>query len=168
MKTSTIFTFILLLSGSAFAQVKPSTKPQFIGREYHTINEFSQFKGYKENAGSMLEPTEAGFGISQLENKAHNTILVFNKTFEPSQTPKRKLLDTLNIGKPGRSKLVILASCSLNKKKDSEIVALVNDKHTEHYKLVLQAWRANTKTGKFERISTKNIECTAPGFSDEL
>jgi hypothetical protein len=80
--------------------------------------------------------------------------------------------DVVFLPPSAKSNSIIVGECVLAGQPDYEIVALVklDQKSLDNRWLpnsnIISAWRANQSTGKFEEISTENIECHAETFLD--
>jgi hypothetical protein len=78
--------------------------------------------------------------------------------------------DVLLLPPSAREEDFVVGECVLAGKPDFELVALVNvdqeslDKRWLPNSNIISAWRANLSIGKFEQISTKEIECNAETF----
>ncbi len=158
--------FIILCVEHAYCQSKSVPAHSIIGSVYRRIDEVVAFKGYQEQEGSMLNPTSDNYGISRIAKLGYN-ILVFERIIPDGIKVRFKLLDTLHIGRLTQRRAVIPVLCDLNKKNDSEIVALVIMDDNEYFTKVIKAWRANKRTNRFERISTKGISCLNDGYGAE-
>ncbi|NNU33084.1 hypothetical protein HK413_00780 [Mucilaginibacter sp. S1162] len=150
----------------ALAQQQNQSSHNIIGREYRFINELTEFKGYKEQQGVLIEPMNDHYGLSSVFNGV-NTIIIFNKIIPLKGNVKYKLLDTIMLNKLGKKRIVLMSSCTLHEKTDNEIIAMVTYKAKEHYTDILQARRANKKTGRFEKIANKGLDCVDVGYSAE-
>jgi hypothetical protein len=82
------------------------------------------------------------------------------------QTPVNAVLDVQLTPKLMSEEYLAIASCQINGKPDSEIVALVKvtptDQQQDLFTKIRQAWRINLKTEKIEPIPTKAITCINP------
>ena len=74
------------------------------------------------------------------------------------------LLDTIHIGRLKPRQGVILTQCRLNGRDVTGILALVKMDDNQYFKKVIKAWKANTKTNRFEPISTIGIDCLNDGY----
>jgi hypothetical protein len=164
MKISLISFLFCIFLYNADCQSKSNTKASLVGRIYRDLGEFDEFKGYKEQRGTLIDPvTETGnYGLS-VYAKSGYYIVVFDWSI-PSEKVKYKLLDILRVGPIKPQQDIILTMCRLNEKHDSQIIALVKTNNSEYFKTIYKAWRANKKTGRFEAISTKGIDCLNDGY----
>ena len=84
--------------------------------------------------------------------------------------PFFEVRDVLLLPSSARDKDFVVGECILAGTPDFELLALVNvdqeslDKRWLPNSNIISAWRANLSTGKFEEISTDNIECNAETF----
>jgi hypothetical protein len=82
------------------------------------------------------------------------------------QTPVNAVLDVQIIPQLMEEEYVNISGCSLDRKPDDGIVALVkiakSDRDAEEFTKIRQAWRIDLKTEKIETITTKGITCVNP------
>ncbi len=84
--------------------------------------------------------------------------------------PFFEVRDVLLLPSSARDKDFVVGECVLSGKPDFELLALVNlDEESLNNRWlpnssIISVWRANLSTGKFEEISTENIECNAETF----
>lgn len=162
---SCLLLFLLVQHG--YCQLKAAPSPSVIGSIYRNITELKEFKGYKTVAGSVLEPTRDNYSIATIIKGNYN-ILLFEKDLliNNGSTVRYKLLDTLNIGVLKKPYAIVYSSCRISRKNNSEIVALVKGENKEYFTKILKTWKANKKTERFEKISTKGIDCFDNGYSE--
>jgi hypothetical protein len=159
--------FIFLFMRYALCQTEARPVQGLTGKIYNEITEVKEFKGYKVVKGSALEPTEDNYCIVTIV-KGKYTMLLFEKCLSIGAGSKVEytLLDTLNLGRLKQPYDVAYSYCRINRKNDSEVVALVKRENKEYFKTILKAWRANKKTARFEQIGTTGIDCLDNGYSE--
>jgi hypothetical protein len=161
-----LFTVALILECFAVqAQTNAKPKTGIFDSVYRQIADLKQFKGYTEQEGDLMEPINltSNYGLSRIAKKGYQ-IIAFEKVIPHGNKPDFMLLDTIRIGhiKPGQG--VILTHCRLNGRDVAGILALVKMDDNQYFKKVIKAWKANTKTNRFEPISTTGIDCLNDGY----
>jgi len=84
--------------------------------------------------------------------------------------PLLQVRDVLFIPPSAREKDFVVGECVIANEPDFELVALVNvDEESLNNRWlpnsnIISVWRANLSKGKFEEISTENVECNAETF----
>lgn len=147
------------------------------GKMYERITDIPELKNWTKLGGGVIYPKnpenkDFKFGISNYKNENGDIIFIFNEFIENSKKGKyrkSKILDTLNIGKLNNNEHVWYQLCRKNKIVDSEIIAIVIDGECKNYEdNVVKAWRANTKTGKFQFIENRmDIDCAREHDCDD-
>lgn len=165
MKIVTGILILTAFTNVAYTQQKINEPKNAIGHTYKNISELSQFAGYKEQRGVMLEPTDDDFGLSVIANKTH-TIIVFNKITTAGKMVDNHLLDLVDLGNINKAETILIATCKVSNKNDSEVFALAEHGVKGNYKTVLKAWRANKKTGKIESIPVNRISCIDDDYTE--
>jgi len=162
-----MFTLALVLE-SLVVQGQTNAKPKngIFGSLYSEIADLNQFKGYTEQEGSLIEPTHPNYGLSRIAKGGYQ-IIAFEKVVPHGNKPNFMLLDTIHIGRLKPHQGVILTECRLYRRSIIEIVALVKMDNAPYFKKVIKAWKANTKTNRFEQISTIGIDCLNEGYDLE-
>jgi hypothetical protein len=154
-----ILTTSILISG---CHSKSPNFKSLIGKEYRTLTEFDMMKGYEEPVGIMLESlNDNEYGLSSYK-KGPIDLIAFERVIRQANgETKYSLIDILEINDRGKNQYIICGLCRLNEKTDKDIVAVYQDKNSDvqFYTKIIKAWKANRKTGKFEQIDTKGIDC---------
>jgi hypothetical protein len=137
-----------------------------IGKEYRSLAEFKEFKDFEELGGAMIESYKnTDYGFEHLRKDSVN-LIAFEKILNKAKgKPSYLLIDILEIKGLSKNQYISYGNCRIDGKPDSEIIAIyVFKDDVEFYNNVPQAWRANRKTGKIEKISTTGIDCINEGY----
>lgn len=140
---------------------------------FREISEIPQLKDYEDQSGTILRESDSlgnyKYAIGQYGNDKNFLIILEEIIKEPGdQKSKFRILDTLNIPKLNPDEIIAYATCRLDKKDDSEIIAIVKSHSSddvEFYSHIIKAWRADTKTKKIVPIKDlKGIDCVNEGY----
>ncbi|MCU0240001.1 MAG: hypothetical protein MUC29_11215 [Pyrinomonadaceae bacterium] len=149
---------VLLLSFNVFAQ----KKDEYIGYKYKGVVYGKTLpNGVKDLGGGLL--SNDNYGISHFIKGNLNMLWLDKITGRDDKgVPNWVVKDVLRfpLMKKNQSFLFSYASsCAKNKKGDLDMIVLAEfNAKLKKYK-VLQAWKANLKKEKFEKISIKGIKC---------
>ncbi len=165
----------LLLFGFVMIQIiffgcnsTESKYKSFIGKEYRSLTEFKEFKGFEELGGTLINKLENNeYTLSHYKNDSIDLIAFEKIVKQPIGKVKYLLIDILEIKGLAKNQYISYGMCRLNKQEDSEIIAVYVDSDTEYYKNINKAWRANREKGKIESIDIKGIDCINEGFGEE-
>ncbi len=96
------------------------------------------------------------------------TMVWFEKTIEILEPDRSRVilevLDVLELPLIEENQTYVPGGCLSNGVSDSQVFAIALDEDKEFYSKLLKVWRANVKTGKFEEISSKSVECENVGY----
>ncbi len=86
--------------------------------------------------------------------------LKYSYYFSKLKIQKKIIIDILEIDKKELKENKLTEYCYTNNGVDVEIIALVKDtdNNVEFYTKIIKAWRANRKTGKFEKIAKRKVK----------
>jgi hypothetical protein len=107
------------------------------------------------------------FGVEYFKDDNEDIVCVFEEYVQRDENgkSKRKILDTINIGKLKSNESFQYGTCRLNKTGDREIIAIVIvEGNKEFFNKIMKAWRADTKTGRIKQIDIKGIDCENDGY----
>ncbi|MVO11082.1 hypothetical protein GOQ30_18075 [Flavobacterium sp. TP390] len=137
-----LYIFVLLVS-SCYSQ--QSNRKHWIGQEIKSEG------GFLLNKGKL--DTDYGIAFSNSETK------IFILFFKIENT-KKIIIDILEIDKKELKENKLTEYCYTNNGVNVEIIALVKDtdNNVEFYTKIIKAWRANRKTGKFEKIAKRKVK----------
>ena len=113
-------------------------------------------KEIKNESGFLMEKgnfdTDFGIAFSHSETK------IFILFFKIENTNKI-VIDIIKISKAELQGNKLTEYCHTKKGADTEIIALVKNTNNdnEFYTEIKKAWRANRKTGKFEKVNRRKI-----------
>ena len=153
-----LFPLILIFSCNS----KKSEYEKKIGQEYYSLRVFKPFINFQDVGGSyIIKKGSKPFTLSHYKS-GDVSIIAFESIADESQRrTKYSLIDILEISDLKQNQQIAYGICRLNGEPDQEIFAIyeVSDWDVEFFTQIVKAWRANTKTGKIEEISTKGIDC---------
>ncbi|MET3980421.1 hypothetical protein ABIB62_003022 [Mucilaginibacter sp. UYP25] len=162
--------FILLISLSlvshaqSYSQIRTVTTSRLMGSTYKYVNELPPFKGYKEQIGTMLLPTEDNYAVSVVAKGQYN-VLILDTCLKEGASVKYKILDTAIIGMIPRNQTIVTSDCRLRQKNDSYIIAIVKPDDKKYYKNVVRAWRFDRPSRKLRRMRVEHIDCLSEGYN---
>lgn len=140
-----------------------SSYRQYIGLRYEQLPKNLTYLG-----GWVVGDANTQYGVSNVR-EGNKQFLMLQRliSINRSGQPTWQVIDVLDI--PSLTFPLSLTSlgCSLNGKRDPELVTVAFTEDTEQWTTFVAAWRANRRTGKFEKIPdalAKNIVCENPGW----
>jgi hypothetical protein len=158
-KITSIAVLVLLFSVAAFAQ-----KSKYIGYKHKgVIFGETLSNGVKSVSGGLTSSEK--LGISRY-TKGKKYMLWLEEIVgrDTSGVPTwivRNVLTFNNLKKNQEFHFSYSSPCTLNKKENTDLVVKTEFlPKTKTYK-VLEAWKANTKTLKFEKVETRSVRCKA-------
>jgi hypothetical protein len=86
-----------------------------------------------------------------------DTITNLHKVLFVKKDNKKFISDSLNVGLLDSSETLDYGTVELNEQEDREIVVIVKTDDSLYHTNIVRAWRANTKTGKFQSCSIDGI-----------
>jgi hypothetical protein len=150
-----IFLFFTFLT--AFGYSQPKNINSLIGQDYSILGNEVVFEDYSiKNIGGYLLPKDgfdADFGIAEFWSSEKRFLLFFR-----IDDSKQIITNVLEIDKKDLQNKKTTEYCSTKNGFDSEIIAIVKDSDSEFYTEIVKAWKANRKTGKFEKVSKRKIK----------
>ena len=158
------FTLLIILTLLVLPIFANPQKPRYIGfRHRGALYDEVLSNGVKSVGGGLLNDDK--FGVSQYK-KDKKTMLWLEKIVERDAVgvPNWEVKDVLlfdNLKKNQNLLFSFSSTCKQNGKINLDLVVkAVHSPLKKTYK-VEDAWLANTKKGKFDKISTKGIKCEA-------
>ena len=99
------------------------------------------------------------FAVGYWNSKDH-TFRIFCRIVLVYGSRKNLVTDVLQLPKTELNGYHIVEQSCLTDKWDPEIIALVKDakNNPEYFHIIKKAWRANRKTGKFEKIPARKVK----------
>ena len=161
-----LFPLILIFSCNS----KKSEYEKIIGQEYYSLRVFKPFINFQEVGGSyIVKNGSKPFAINHYKSGDVNIIAFENVVDESQRRAKYSLIDIFEISDLKQNQQIAYGICRLNGEPDQEIFAIyeVSDWDVEYFTQIVKAWRANTKNGKIEEISTKGIDCINEVYGEE-
>lgn len=160
-----LFCLVLALFNPAVMAAEPKQKT-------HSVDEFRKYIGIefppypdniKKSGGALVDQPSKGlkFSIQTVEN-GKQMLLWFAQeaSSDKKGVNKWKVMDVMKYPTFPQGEALVMQLCRIGGDFDQELMAVVKyNKYVEILTDVKRAWRANRDTGKFEKISTKEIEC---------
>lgn len=153
-------TFLLFIFLTAFGYSQPIKQNKnvysLIGQDYAKLENKIVFEDYSiQHIGAYLlkkDNFDNDFGIAEYWSLDKRFLLFFRiSDFEQIIT------DILEIDNKDLKNRKLTEYCSAKNGFDSEIVAIVKDSDSEFYTKIIKAWKANRKSGKFEKVNKRKI-----------
>ncbi len=157
---SKLFLSLLLFSLSTFAA--PEKKSEFVGYRHKGILYGETLpNGAKDLGGGLL--SDENYGVSRFQ-KGKKFMLWLEKITERDKkgVPSWEVRDVLtfdNLKKNQEFLFSYSSSCLQNGKANLDLIVMTELSAKQKTYKVIRAWRANTKAGKFEKISDKGVVC---------
>lgn len=167
-----VFGFLILMS------CKNSSDEETVAMEEESVFEQS-FKDHKEVAfladyEKVSDTSMTGGGFEDLYKltelkKGKTTLVLFKKiNKDPGGNESYKIVDTLGVSNIGENQFLTIGYCTLEKKSDEEIIALIERSDSLFSPRIYKAWRANISTEKFELINDlQKIRCLNEMYKEE-
>ncbi len=149
---------VIVFSFNALAQ----KKDKYIGYKYKgVVYGKSLPNGVKDLGGGLL--TDDNYGVSHLIKSKQNMLWLSKITGRDEKgVPNWIIKDVLRFSEIKKNQTFLFSyssSCLQKGKSDLDLIVLA-EFYAKGKKLkVLQAWKANVKTEKFEKIAIKGIKC---------
>jgi hypothetical protein len=118
--------------------------------------------GVKFHSGATIPNSDYVF--RRVETSRGEMVWLDSVTQSTSAGASRQLLTELRLPPLAPDERVMLASCDVGGRLDAFVVAIVvNEENVTRLTKVLQAWRANPHTRRFEILPVGGIVCEDPG-----
>lgn len=118
--------------------------------------------GVKFHSGATIPNSDYVF--RRVATSRGEMIWLDSVTQSTGATPSRELLAELRLPPLAPDERVMLASCDVGRRLDPFVVAIVvNEANVSRFAKVLQAWRADPNTRRFEILPVSGIVCEDPG-----
>jgi len=159
MKLKLIFS-LLLFTLSTFAA--PEKKSEFVGYRHKGVLYGETLpNGAKDLGGGLL--SDENYGVSRFQ-KGKKFMLWLEKITDRDKkgVPSWEVRDVLtfdNLKKNQEFSFSYSSTCLQNGKENFDLIVMTEVSAKKKTYKVIRAWRANTKTGKFEKISDKGVVC---------
>jgi hypothetical protein len=153
---------LLLLSVLALSLSVSAQKKEFIGYEHRGVIYGETLpNGARDLGGGLL--SDENYGVSRF-SKGNKQMLWLEKITERDAkgVPKWIVKDVLEFDFLRENQEFLFSyssTCTQNGKENLDIIVLAELQKNKTYK-VLEAWRANARREKFEKVSTKGIKCS--------
>lgn len=155
---------LLLLIFIAFTLNVPAQKKEFIGYKHKGVVVGETLpNGAKDFGGGLL--SNENFGVSRFaKSKKHYLWLEKITGRDPSGVPNWIVKDVLEFDTLKKNQEFLFSyssTCTSGGKENLDTIVLAEFKPKKKSYKILKAWKANIKKGKFEKLSTKGIQCKA-------
>jgi hypothetical protein len=140
-----------------------SSSRQYIGLRYEKLP-----KNLTSLGGWLVGDANTRYGVSNVR-EGNKQFLMLERLMSTNRSGQRtwQVIDVLDIPPLPPPLSLTSLGCSLNGKRDPELVTIAFTEDTEQWTTFVAAWRANRRTGKFEEIPdvlAKNIVCENPSW----
>ena len=154
--------FLLLLTFMLPATV-PAQKKGLIGyRHKGVVYGAALPNGAKDLGGGLL--SDENYGVSRFSKSGKFMLWLERLTARDAEgIPSWEVKDVLTFSKLKKNQEFLLSyssNCERSGKKSLDLIVLAEFSPKKKTYQVKQAWRASVKQEKFEKISTRGIECT--------
>lgn len=161
-----IFLLFIFLTSFGYSQSIQQKKNIFslIGQDYANLENKIVFEDYSiQHIGAYLlqkDNFDTDFGIAEYWSSEKRFLLLYK-----INDSKKLITDILEINKKDLKNRKLTEYCITKNGYDFEIVAIVEDSDSEFYSKIIKAWRANRKSGKFEKTNKRKIiKCGNEGY----
>ncbi|MBE9013626.1 hypothetical protein IQ250_25905 [Pseudanabaenaceae cyanobacterium LEGE 13415] len=140
----------------ALSQPASTARPNirsYIGLSYRILP-----KGFKDNGGWVVK---GGRYRADFVQRGNTRMIWFTKVLPWNRggAVPVQVVDVMELPTFPRTQELHYAFCRLNDVNDRQIFAIAQATNEDIRTNIVRAWRANTKTEKFEPISTKGVAC---------
>ncbi|KAM3112798.1 hypothetical protein [Phormidesmis sp. 146-33] len=144
-------------------QTKSQTIAQSRGRSFIGLRYRNLPKGLTDLGGWVVgDGTTSRIAVAQVAQGSQQMLWLEKlQDYDSNGRPMYHVIDVLNLPTIKQTERLTAGSrgCTQNGKRDPELAVIVKETNTEKWTQISRAWRANRRTGKFEKISTKGIVC---------
>lgn len=155
------FRLFFLLATLAVPMFVSAQTGNYIGYKYTgVIYNHKLPNGVIDKGGNLLD--NENFGVSRMKKSRTEMLWLTRITGRNSEgVPRWQVKDVLIL--PGLKKNQQILQgfsypCTINGKEDLNLVVLADVSKKNTFK-ARKVWRANTKTGKFQIVSARNVDC---------
>lgn len=156
---SKIFFLLTFLTLTTIAA--PQKNSEFIGYKHKGILYGETLpNGVKDLGGGLL--SNENYGVSRFQ-KGNKYMLWLEKitSRDAKGVPSWEVRDVLTFDKLKKNQEFLFSyssTCTQNGKENLDLVVMAELSNQKTYK-IMRAWKANVKSGKFDKTSDKNIVC---------
>ena len=152
----------LLLTFFALTLNVSAQKKEFIGFKHKGVVSGQTLpNGVKDLGGGLL--SDDNYGVTRyLKGKKHYLWLEKIVSRDSDGVPSWIVTDVLEFNDLKQNQEFLFSyssTCRLNGREDLDVIVLAELQKNKTYK-ILQAWKANDKNEKFEKVSTSGIKCS--------
>jgi hypothetical protein len=149
--------------------VRPSSRatnaPDLSGGHYVGVRHDPMPAGVTTEGGALIRIGRADYSISHVRARGVDMLWLDSIVAGKAQDPEKIVRAELKIPPLGRDERLFMASCDVNGRLDSRVVAIVvNEAGVAKFTKVRQAWRADATRGRFYVIPIDGIVCEDPGL----
>jgi hypothetical protein len=142
----------------------PGRAPDLSGQHYVGVHHDPLPAGVTSEGGALIRIGSADYSISHVRARGVDMLWLDSIVAGRKQNPEKVVRAELRIPPLDRDERLFMASCDVNGRLDSRVVAIVvNEAGVSKFTKVRQAWRADAAHGRFDVISVTGISCEDPG-----
>jgi hypothetical protein len=144
----------------------PRIPPDLSGRHYVGVHHDPLPAGVTHEGGAMIRIGSADYSISHVRARGVDMLWLDSIVPGKKQDPEKVVRAELRIPPLDRDERLLMASCDVDGRLDSRVVAIVVNEPaagTMKFTKVRQAWRADVARGRFDVIPITGITCEDPG-----
>ena len=142
----------------------PTSAPDLSSGHYVGVHHDPLPAGVTNEGGALIRLGSADYSISHVRARGVDMVWLDSIVPGKAQDPEKIVRAELRIPPLARDERLFMASCDVNGRLDSRVVAIVvNEPSVAKLTKVRQAWRADAARGRFDVISVTGITCEDPG-----
>ncbi len=158
------FKLLLLLTFLVFALDAAAQEKEFVGYKHKGVVVGETLpNGVKDLGGGLL--SNENYGVSRFsKGKKHYLWLEKITVRDGEGVPNWVVRDVLEFDALKKNQEFLLSyssTCTTGGKENLDTIVLVEHQPKTKKLKILKAWKANVQTEKFEKISTRGIQCKA-------
>jgi hypothetical protein len=120
--------------------------------------------GITEQGGAVIRIGKSEYAVSHVRSRDADMLWLDSIVAGTSQPPEKIVRAELRIPPLERDERMFIASCDVNGRLDSRIVAIVvEEPGASKFTKIRQAWRADPHRGRFDVIPVTGVTCEDPG-----
>lgn len=153
--------FFLLIFFTLTTIAAPQKNSEFVGYKHKGILYGETLpNGVKDLGGGLL--SNENFGVTRFQKGGRYMLWLEKITARDARgVPSWEVKDVLSFDKLKKNQefqFSYSSNCTQNSKSNLDLIVMTELSNQKTYK-VLRAWKANIKSGKFDKTSDKNIVC---------
>jgi hypothetical protein len=142
----------------------PSSRPDLSEGHYVGVHHDPLPRGVTSEGGALIRIGGADYSISHVRARGVDMLWLDSIVPGKAQDPEKIVRAELRIPPLDRDERLFMASCDVNGRLDSRVVAIVvNEPGVSKFTKVRQAWRADAARGRFDVMPVTGVTCEEPG-----